>query len=211
MGGECLRRIPHPAQHKSNQNQIKKRANQMTVNDSFFSAYGTTASAVDENPFVAPDNTYKVVVSAAEVTNFKKDDGPDFFSIEISIDGGPHGGKRANFLFRMTPMTAADSDEYETANARTLSNYKACMISLGMKEDMLNLFNPRTMGSKLVGIKGTARVFPSKREGYNNVSNFQRAGVTVESPATETPAAVVGAPATSEPDADELAKLMSGF
>lgn len=178
---------------------------------SFFSAYGTTAAEVDENPFVAPDNTYNVVVSGAEVTNFKKDGGPEFFSIEISIDGGPHGGKRANFLFRMTPLKASDQDDWETANARTVSNYKACMISLGMKEDMLNLFNPRTMGNKLVGIKGTARVFPSKREGYNNVSSFQRKGVTVESPATEAPVSAGISTPVSEPDPSALEDLMKGF
>lgn len=175
--------------------------------DNFFSAYNTTAENVDENPFVAPDNTYNVMVSGAEVTDFKKDDGPKFFSIEYSIVGGPHAGKKANMLFRMTPLTAADSDEYETGNARTLSNYKKALLDLGMSEAGLNMFSPSTMGGKLIGIKGTARVFPSKREGYNNISNFQRAVAT----AAPTEAAPVVNTGEAEPDSDAIADLMKGF
>lgn len=183
--------------------------------DNFFSAYNTTAENVDENPFVAPDNTYKVMVSQSEVTDFGKDGGPDFFSIEYTIEGGPHGGKRANMLFRMTPLTAADGQEnWETANARTVSNYKKALLDLGMSEAGMNMFNPRTMGNKLVGIKGTARVFPSKREGYNNISGFQREAIpTVNTDASASPAVSTPAvnTAVTEPNADALANLLNGF
>lgn len=176
------------------------------MSDSFFSAYGVDATDVDENPFVAPDNTYKVFVSNAEVTNFKKDAGPDFFSIEISIDGGPHGGKRANLLFRMTPLTASDQDDWETANARTLTNFKKALLDLGIRPEALNMFNPRVHGSKLIGIKGTARVFPSKREGYNNVSGFQRASAVT--PVAESAPVNTG---ETEVDSSALEDLMKGF
>ena len=174
------------------------------MTENFFSAYGTAAADVDENPFVAPDNTYAVAVTKAEVTDFAKDNGPKFFSIEYSITKGAHTGKRANQLFRMTPLTAADQEDYEASNARTLSNFKKAMLDLGLKEEALNVFNPNTMGSRLVGISGTARIFPSKREGYNNIQNFQRPAAPVEA----TPVADTS---NAAPDADAVADLLNGF
>lgn len=176
------------------------------MTENFFSAYGTTVDNVDENPFVAPDNTYAVAVTKAEVTDFGKDGGPKFFSIEYSITKGPHSGKRANQLFRMTPLTAADKEDFEADNARTLSNYKKAMLDLGLKEEKLAVFNPGTMGGMLVGISGTARMFPSKREGYNNVSGFQRPTVSQE--ATATPVADTS---NATPDPEAVSNLLDGF
>lgn len=178
----------------------------MTEANDFFSAYGVSADEVSEDPFTVPDNTYRVMVTQAEVTDFGKG-GPEFFSIQISVnDNGEHHGKNANLLFRMTPLTAADQDDYKTANARTLSNYKAAMLSFGLSEEGIARFNPRTMGSKLVGIKGTARMLPSKRQGYNNVQNFQRENAAA--PAESAPAVNT---AVTEPDPAALNSLLSGF
>jgi hypothetical protein len=81
------------------------------------------------------------------------------------------------------------------------------MLDFGLSPEGIARFNPRTMGAKLVGIKGTARMRPSNKPGYNNVSNFQRAGASV-SPAEES--APVNT-ATAEPNPEELSKLMDGF
>jgi hypothetical protein len=63
------------------------------------------------------------------------------------------------------------------------------------------------MGAKLVGIKGTARMRPSNKPGYNNVSNFQRQNITVEGPIESAPVNT----AATEPNPEELSKLMDGF
>ena len=165
----------------------------MTI-DNFFSAYGVDADEVSEDPFTVPDNTYRVMITEAEITDFGKDNGVEFFSIQISVaDGGEHDGKNANMLFRMSPLTAADQENYKTANARTLSNYKKALLSFGLSEEGIKVFNPRVHASKLVGIKGTARMFPGKRAGYNNVS--------------ESPASVVA----NEPNEEAVANLLDGF
>src|SRR4030095_2063604 len=175
--------------------------------DNFFAAYGVDADEVSEDPFTVPDNTYRVIVSEAEITDFGKDNGVEFFSIQISVnDGGEHDGKNANLLFRMPPLTAADQENYKTANARTLSNYKKALINFGLSEEGIKMFNPRVHASKLVGIKGTARMFPSKKEGYNNVADFKRDGVSV-TPAESAPASV----AAQEPDSGAVADLLAGF
>jgi hypothetical protein len=121
-------------------------------------------------------------------------------------DGGEHDGKNANLLFRMTPLTAADQENYKTANARTLSNYKKALINFGLSNEGIDAFNPRVHASKLVGIKGTARLFPSKREGYNNVADFKRDGLSV-TPAESAPANVT----PQEPDSEAVSNLLSGF
>jgi hypothetical protein len=152
------------------------------MSESFFGNYGVTADEVNENPFSIPHNTYDVVVGAAEVKSFKKNPDIEYFTIEYQIAKGPEAGKTAQKMFRMKPLTAADSETYQTQNARTTSNFKKELMNLGLTEAQINGFNPRVHGTKLVGIRGQAVMGPQKgNEEYNSISNFTRAGTADDS------------------------------
>lgn len=149
---------------------------------SFFGNYGVTADEVNENPFSIPHGTYDVVVSGAEVKSFKKNPDIEYFVIEYQIERGTEAGKTAQKMFREKKLTAADSQDYLTQNARTLSNFKKEMLALGLTDAQINGFDTRVHGTKLVGIRGTAVMGPQKgNEEYNSISNFTRAGAADDS------------------------------
>jgi hypothetical protein len=141
----------------------------------FFDNYGTTADAVSENPFSIPFGSYPVVISDAEIKQGSKDKTVDFFVIEYEVASGEHAGKTASTWFRTKPLTAADDKNYAANNARTLSNFKKALLDIGLNEAQINAFDPYTHGSKLRGIRGTAKMGPQKNNPeYNSISNFTR-------------------------------------
>jgi hypothetical protein len=140
----------------------------------FFDNYGTTAEAVNENPFSVKRGTYDVTVSEAEVKTFKNP--TEYFVITYDIVGGPEAGKNASQMFRVNPLTAADQSDYEVANARTLSNFKKALLDLGLTPEQINAFDPRIHGSRIIGIKGKAVIGPQKNNPeYNQLYGFTRA------------------------------------
>jgi hypothetical protein len=144
----------------------------MTVANDFFSAFGVNPNDVDENPFSIPKNSYNVFLSDAGVKEFKN---IEYFVIEWSIADGAHKGKSVSDMHRMQPWTPAERDDWEAMNVRAVSSFKKALLDLGIPAAALGQFNPRTMGQKLVGIKGTATVGPQKnRPEYNSLSNFTR-------------------------------------
>jgi len=174
----------------------------------FFDSYGVNADDVSEDPFNIPKNTYNVQVSKSDITNFNKEDGPQFFQVEFTITSGEHAGKSASDAFRMVPYSASDREDYATLNARTLSNYKRLLLKLGVKAENVNAFDPRNPDhrAKLVGIKGTATMF-TQSNGFNAVRDFERpvTATTVES----APAAPVEE--TSVPDQAAMDSLLENF
>lgn len=167
----------------------------MTENNDFFSAFGVNPNDVDENPFSIPKNSYNVVLSDAGVKEFSN---IEYFVIEWSVADGPQKGKTASDMHRMQPWTPSERDDWEAMNVRTLSSFKKALLDLGIPANSLGQFNPRTMGNKLVGIKGTATMGPQKNKPeYNSISNFTRktSTATAGAPAVE---ASSGTPAAQE-------------
>lgn len=171
-----------------------------TQANDFFSAFGVNPNDVDENPFSIPKNSYNVVLSDAGVKEFKN---IEYFVIEWSIADGAHKGKTVSDMHRMQPWTPAERDDWEAMNVRAVSSFKKALLDLGIPASALGQFNPRTMGSKLVGIKGTATVGPQKnRPEYNSLSNFTRKTASQEvAPVSAAPSE---APAAQENIADLL-------
>lgn len=167
-------------------------------------AFGVNPNDVDENPFSVPKNAYKVVISSAEVKEFK--DIP-YFVIQFDIADGPHAGKGASDMHRMIPWTPAERDDYQAMNARALTSFKKALLDLGMPEGALAQFNPRIHGTKLVGIKGTATIGPQKnRPEYNAISNFSRGAS-----ANSTSHALVEAPEKPVEEEKDMADLLGDW
>lgn len=178
----------------------------------FFDAYGVNAQDVNEDPFSIPKNTYNVQVSKSEMTNFNKDDGPMFFQVEFTIVGGEHAGKSASDSFRMVPYTAADREDWQTLNSRTLSNYKKLLLNLGMKPEALGAFDPKNPDhrAKLLGIKGTATLFTNSN-GYNSARDFVRTNPVESAPAEPIQTSVPEAGNSVAPDQAAMDDLLSNF
>ena len=142
------------------------------MTESIFSAFGANAATVETDPFKIPRNKYNVTVTGAEVKNLK---GIDYFMVELTITGDTdQAGKSVDNMLRIQPWTPAERPEdYKTMNARTIGSYKKALLELGIREEALDSFNPRTMGGKLLGIKGVAEIGPNNK-GYNNVFSFER-------------------------------------
>lgn len=175
----------------------------MSEANDFFSAFGVNPNDVDENPFSIPKNTYDVVLSDAGVKEFK--DIP-YFVLEWTVADGPHKGKTASDMHRMKPWTPAERDDWEAMNVRALSGFKKMLLDLGIPANALGQFNPNTMGSKLVGIKGKATMGPQKnRPEYNQISNFTRKQASQE--VAPNAASSSGTPAAEE----NIADLVSGW
>jgi hypothetical protein len=177
------------------------------MTESIFSAFGADAATVETDPFKIPRNKYNCTVTGAEVKNLK---GIDYFMVELTITGdSDQVGKTVDNMLRIQPWTDAEratQGDAKTMNARTIGSYKKALLELGIREEALNGFNPRTMGGKLLGIKGVAEIGPNNK-GYNNVFSFER-------PAVSTPTEVAQAEsAVSSPqvDASALDDLMSGL
>jgi hypothetical protein len=175
------------------------------MTESIFSAFGADAATVETDPFKIPRNKYKVMVSGAEVKKLKE---IEYFMVELTITdtSSNQDGKTVDNMLRIQPWTQAERDDFKTMNARTIGSYKKALLELGVREDMLDAFNPRTMGNKFLGIKGVAEIGPNNK-GYNNVFSFER-------PAVSTPTEVAQAEsAVSAPtvDASALDSLMSGL
>jgi hypothetical protein len=148
----------------------------MSESNNFFDAFGVNANDVDENPFSIPKNKYDVVLADAGVKEFNN---IEYFVIEWQVANGPHAGKNASDMHRMQPWTPQERDDWEAMNARTLSGFKKALMDLGMNAAQIGAFNPRTMGQKLAGIKGTASMGPQKNKPeYNSISNFSRKTAT---------------------------------
>jgi len=177
---------------------------------SIFSAFGVTdVAAVQTDPFKIPRNRYSVLVSGAEVKKIKE---VDYFIVELTIadTSSEHDGKNANNMLRIQPWLESEvtaDQNAKTLNARTIGSYKKALLELGISETMLDQFDPRTMGTKLLGIRGTADIGPNKN-GYNTVFEFTRE-VTAASPqATAEATQAVSSPAV---DASALDALMGNL
>ena len=151
--------------------------------DDFFGQFGVSPDDVSENPYSITDpNRYACMVSSVEVKEFGKEGAPKipYLVFEYTVQGGKHAGKTANDMHRLIPWTAqerASQGDHEAMNARLLSGYKKALLSLGIPEAALSVFNPRNSEhtKKLVGVRGTAWFGPQKNNPqYNTVSNFER-------------------------------------
>jgi hypothetical protein len=181
------------------------------MSESIFSAFGANAATVETDPFKIPHNKYAVTITGSEVKDIK--DVP-YWEIEYTITtpDSEQQGKSANNLLRLTPWTQAERPEdYKTMNARTIGSYKKALLELGIREDQLDTFNPRTMGAKIIGIKGYATIGPNKK-GYNAIFDFERAATASASApvATQNTEAATSVSQTV-PDADALASLMGNL
>lgn len=176
----------------------------MTETNDFFSAFGVNPNDVDENPFSIPKNTYNVVLTDAGVKEFKD---IKYFVIEWSVADGPQKGKNVSEMHRMQPWTPGERDDWEAMNVRALSGFKKTLLDLGIPAGALGQFNPNTMGTKLIGIKGTATIGPQKnRPEYNQFNNFTR------KTATATSEVAPNGTAPSEPAVKEdLTDLLGGW
>lgn len=177
----------------------------------FFSAFNTSAAAVSDDPFHVDGNTYNVQVSGADLKEFKN---IPYFVIQLTIVGGQNAGKSASSMHRMIPWTQqerASQGDFEAMNARLLSNFKVEMLNFGIKEEVLDQFDPNnvTHRNKLLGIKGTAYI--ESKNGFTNYKDFQRAvsaaPVQNAEPAMDTQTIQEEA----APDQDAINDLMSGF
>lgn len=171
---------------------------------SMWDAFGVNANEVDENPFKIPANTYDVVISGAEVKDFK--DIP-YFVVELSIVGGDQAGKSANIMHRIVPWTASERDDWQAMNMRLLANYKKDLLSFGIPAGALQEFKPKVHGPKLMGIKGKAWLGPQKNNpDFNSVRNFTRNenGAGAQSSSTPTQVAATPAPAENTAITDDL-------
>lgn len=175
------------------------------MTESIFSAFGADAATVEVDPFKVPRNKYNVTVTGAEVKNLK---GIDYFMVELTITGDTdQAGKSVDNMLRIQPWTLAERPtDARTMNARTIGSYKKALLELGIREEALNSFNPRTMGNKLLGIKGVAELGPNNK-GYNNVFSFERPSVSTPTEVAQAESAV-SAPTV---DASALDDLMSGL
>lgn len=178
------------------------------MSESIFDLFGVDAAEVETDPFAIPRNKYIVTVTEAGVKEIK--DIP-YFIVELTITDktSEHDGKNANMMNRISKWTDAERPEGDakTMNARTIGQYKKCLLDLGIKPEMLNQFNPRTMGNGLLGIKGTATIGPNKN-GYNSIFDFTREVQASTVAETAQATAQVSAP---EVNAEALAALMNGF
>lgn len=176
----------------------------------FFSAFGTTANEVSEDPFHVDGNTYNVAVTGSDLKTFKE---IPYFVIQLTIADGKNAGKSASTMHRMKPWTQqerAQQGDFEAMNARVLSNFKVDMIAFGLSEEGLNQFDPNNAAhrSSLLGIKGQAYI--ESKNGYTNYKDFQRA-VPATPVQQSAGIATQESPAAPVPDADAINDLMSGF
>jgi hypothetical protein len=183
----------------------------MTEQD-IFSAFGADAATVETDPFKIPHNKYAVTVTGSEVKDIKE---VPYWEIEFTITSpnSDQAGKSANNLLRLVPWTVTERPEdYKTMNARTIGSYKKALLELGVREDQLKTFNPRTMGAKVIGIKGYATIGPNKK-GYNAIFEFERAvAASASAPtATQNSEPVRVNDTTTAVDSDALAALMGNL
>lgn len=179
------------------------------MSESIFSAFGANAATVETDPFKIPHNKYAVTITGSEVKDIK--DVP-YWEIEFTITTpeSDQAGKSANNLLRLSPWTQAERPEdFKTMNARTIGSYKKALLDFGIREDQLDNFNPRSMGAKVIGIKGYATIGPNKK-GYNAIFDFERVVSASASAETATQSESVSAPAVV-PNADALATLMGNL
>lgn len=179
------------------------------MTESIFSAFGVQdASTVETDPFKIPYAKYRVTITGSEVKDIK--DVP-YWEIEFTItdQGSEQAGKSANNLLRLTPWSQAERPEdYKTMNARTIGSYKKALLDCGIREEMLNSFNPRTMGAKIIGIKGYATIGPNKK-GYNAIFEFEREAVASTPAEAAANSEAVNVP--QEVNSDALAALMGNL
>lgn len=174
----------------------------------FFSAFGTTAAQVSDDPFAVDGNTYNVAVTGSDHKTFK--DIP-YFVLQLTIADGKNAGKTASAMHRMIPWTAQERSaegDYLAMNERVKSNFKVAMRELGLSDEGIDTFDPTNVSHRnsLLGIKGTAWI--ETKKGYTNYKDFQRAvaaaPVQSAAPATqETQGAV--------PDQSAIEDLIKGF
>ena len=178
------------------------------MTESIFSAFGASAETVETDPFKIPYNKYAVTITGSEVKDIK--DVP-YWEIEFTItdQASDQAGKSANNLLRLIPWTQAERPEdYKTMNARTIGSYKKALLEVGISEERLNDFNPRTMGAKIIGIKGVATIGPNKK-GYNAIFDFERQAVASAPAEAAAMSEQVNVP--QEVNSDALAALMGGL
>lgn len=180
---------------------------------SFWNQFGVNdAAEVSEDPYTVKDNVYKVQITQSDETDFKKGgNAPTYWSVQFTITEGPEKGKTANQLFRLSPETSADSPDWESHNTRNISNIKKFLLDVGIPVEAMNQFDPRNPEHrrKVLGISGTARMFPAKKPGYNNITDFKRF-VPEEAPADIPVEGIQQSPAQAAPSADALSAL-NGF
>lgn len=176
----------------------------------FFSAFGTTAAQVSDDPFAVDGNTYNVAVTGADHKTFKE---IPYFVIQLTIADGKNAGKSASSMHRMIPWTAAEraaEGDYLAMNERVKSNFKVEMTAFGLSNEGLDQFDPTNAAhrSSLLGIKGTAYI--ETKKGYTNYKDFQRA-IPATPVQQSAGIATQESPAAPVPDADAINDLMSGF
>ena len=179
------------------------------MSESIFSAFGANAATVETDPFKIPAGKYSVQVTGSEVKDIKE---VPYWEIEFTImdPNSEQAGKTVNNLLRLQPWTQAERPEdFKTMNARTIGSYKKALLDLGIREDMLDSFNPRTHGTRVVGIKGFATIQPNKK-GYNTISEFTRTDA-VSASANSAPENSIPTSAPAAVDADALANLMGNL
>lgn len=177
------------------------------MTESIFSAFGANAATVETDPFRIPRNKYLTKVTGAEVKTLKE---IPYFVIEYTITdpNSDHAGKSASQMLRLIPWTQSERPEdHKTMNARTIGSYKKALLDLGIADNMLDAFNPRQHGAKLLGISGAADIGPNNK-GYNNVFGFER---TVTAPAPAEAAAMSETVSNPTVDSDALNDLMGNF
>lgn len=174
----------------------------------FFDQFNTTAEAVSTNPFFVPTNDYEVAITASENKTFN--DIP-YWVIEFSIASGAHAGKNASTMLRLIPWTAAErpQGDFETMNARLISQFKKTLVELGIAENMMNAFDPKNPAhiSKILGIRGTGRI--ETKGDYTNIRDFQRTVTGSSEEAVTAP--VAGTKEAEAPNQDAVNALLSGF
>jgi hypothetical protein len=179
----------------------------MSINP--FEAFGVNANDVDENVFRIPRDKYNVVLQEAGLKEYK--DIP-YFELVWAVDPkqdnpakAAHSGKTAKDMYRLTPWTPADADDWKTRNARTISSYKKALLDLGVPANMIQQFNPEVHGPKLVGLRGTAIMGPQKNNPeFNAISNFTRANSSASGTSPAAPAAVAPVEQESAEKVDDL-------
>lgn len=155
----------------------------MTINPDFdlFAEFGVTPEEVDENPFRIPKGRYNCTITDAKVSAFKNSPEIPQFMIELTVDDGPHAGKKAQINHRLKKWTAeerAQQNDAETMNARLLSNYKRDLMAFGFPPEVIKAFRPANPDhvKKLIGLRGNAVFGPQPNNPeFNMVSDFVRA------------------------------------
>lgn len=120
-------------------------------------------ASAEDNPFAIPDNKYEAFVTATKVGLTKKEDKLGL-TIEYTIDGGDHNGKKVS-EFKHVPRA---SDDMEPADrARAASFLKQRLSSLGVPDSKMNALDP----ADLVGIPVVIEVLT--KDGYTNIRSVE--------------------------------------